>query len=128
MIDPPRPADVTPAELNRLSALATSGRYRELEQSSRELLRGRPDSGALWKVLAVSLWMQDKEALGALERATTLLPHDAEVHSDFGTALLALGKLSVRRSVRTGGKRESLHGAAHQPAQLRRLLRATRLS
>ncbi len=94
MIDPARPADVTPAELNRLSQLATAGRYRELEQSSRELLREWPDSGALWKVLAVSLWMQDKEALGALEHATTLLPHDAEVHSDLGTALLALGKFN----------------------------------
>jgi predicted O-linked N-acetylglucosamine transferase (SPINDLY family) len=79
-------------ELRRLGALATTGRYRELEQSSRDLLRQWPDSGPLYKLLAIALWMQKKDALDALERATTLLPHDAEVHSDLGTALLALGR------------------------------------
>jgi protein O-GlcNAc transferase len=86
----PRPADVTSSALSRLSELATAGRYPELEQSARELLQQWPDSGVVWKALAIALWMQNKDALPALERATTLLPQDPEVHSDRGNALLAL--------------------------------------
>jgi protein O-GlcNAc transferase len=92
MIDPPRRTDVAPSEMSHLNKLAAAGRHQELEQSSRRLLTQWPDSGALWKVLAIALWMQDKDALPALERATSLLPQDAEVHSDRGTALLALGR------------------------------------
>ena len=89
----PRHADVTPSELGQLGELATAGRYAELEQSSRQLLMQRPGSGTVWKALAISLWMQGKDSLQALERATTLLPHDASMHCDRGSALLRLGKM-----------------------------------
>jgi predicted O-linked N-acetylglucosamine transferase (SPINDLY family) len=89
----PRHADVTPSELGQLGALATAGRYAELEQSSRQLLTQRPGSGTLWKALAIALWMQGKDSLQALERATTLLPYDASMHCDRGSALVKLGKI-----------------------------------
>jgi predicted O-linked N-acetylglucosamine transferase (SPINDLY family) len=85
--------DVTPGELSRLSQLVAARRYPELERASRELLTRCPGSGAVWKALAIALWMQGKDATQVLERATALLPRDAEVHSDLGTALLGLGRL-----------------------------------
>jgi tetratricopeptide (TPR) repeat protein len=70
-----------------------SRRYVEMETVARELVNHHPQSGIVFKALGLSLWMQGKDALSALERATQLLPADAEVHSNLGNALRALGRL-----------------------------------
>jgi len=78
--------------MSGLVAMSNAGRYVELESRARELLIEHQDSGFVWKVLGVALCMQGKEALKALQRAATLLPSDAEVHSNLGSHLLDLGR------------------------------------
>ena len=100
-----RPANVaTPANLGELAAMANSGRYVDLETRARELLHAHPSSGLAWKALSVSLQMQGKDALQAMERAAQALPNDAEVHCNLGAALRGAGRLkdalaSFRRAI-----------------------------
>ena len=79
--------------MNRLVAMISAGRYAELESSARELTIRHPDSGVAWKALGVSLQLQHKDALPALQRAAAILPSDAEAHSNLGIALLDVGRL-----------------------------------
>ena len=93
------------AECNQLVALFNTGRLEELEGRTRLLVEQYPDSGFAWKVLGVSLYAQGKEALPALQKATELLPDDAEAHSNLGTILKDLGRLeeaveSCRRALK----------------------------
>jgi tetratricopeptide (TPR) repeat protein len=81
------------AELQRLAALVKQGRYSELEPITRGLLAGYPNSGLVWKLLGLSLWMQGKDAVAALESAAELLPGDPEAHGNLGNALRAAGQL-----------------------------------
>jgi tetratricopeptide (TPR) repeat protein len=87
----PRSLDPPPIELNPLIAMAQAGRNAELETRSRELLVRLPNSGMLWRLLGMSLWMQGKDAIHALGRVVELLPDDAEAHGNLGSAYLALG-------------------------------------
>ena len=84
---------VSPAELGPLLALASAGRYAELETRTRELLRRHPTHGPAWKLLSMSLWMQGKDALAALERTAAILTEDAEAQTNLGNALRTLGRL-----------------------------------
>lgn len=86
--------DLAPTELNQLIAMAQAGRNAELEARSRELLVGLPDSGMLWRLLGMSLWMQGKDAIHALGKAAELFPDDAEAHGNLGAAYLAGGRPS----------------------------------
>lgn len=70
-----------------------SRRYAELEARARELLKQHPASGFAWKVLGTALFVQEKHGLPALQKAASLLPWDAEVHSNLGHAFKALGDL-----------------------------------
>jgi len=70
-----------------------AGRFMELEAKVREVTEQYPKSGLAWKALGVSLRMQGKDALQALQRAATLLPGDAEAHSNLGNAHFDLGHL-----------------------------------
>jgi len=102
---PLRPIGVTPEETSHLVSMFNSRRYVDMEAAARELINHHPQSGIVWKALGLSLWMQGKDALSALERATQLLPADAEVHSNFGNALRVQGKLddaaaSYRRALK----------------------------
>ncbi|MFA7239779.1 MAG: tetratricopeptide repeat protein [Sulfuricellaceae bacterium] len=83
----------TSAEINQLAALFNAGQHAELECRARLLLERIPHSGLAWKVLGVSLHMQGKDALPALQKAAELLPGDAEVHGNLGNVLLGLGQL-----------------------------------
>ncbi len=80
----------TPAEINQLGALFNAGRYAEVENQARLLLEQYPNSGFVWKMLGVSLEMQDKEALPVMQKATELFPNDAETHNNLGNVLQAL--------------------------------------
>lgn len=76
------------AESNsQLAALFEAGRYLELEQSVRPLLKQEPMSGFYWKVLGAALQMQGKDALQALQHAAKLLPDDAQAYNNLGVAL-----------------------------------------
>lgn len=79
--------------MNLLAALADSRRYPDLEVRTRELLLRHPQSGLLWKILGVALWMQSKDALVAMQRAAELLPGDAEAHGNLGNVLRSHGQL-----------------------------------
>jgi tetratricopeptide (TPR) repeat protein len=102
--DVPPPQSATASEMNELVELLNSGRCVELEYKARELLVARPDAGFLWKALGISLAVQGKDALQALQNAARLLPDDAEAHSNLGATLLGLGHLheaaaSCRRAI-----------------------------
>jgi len=81
------------AECDQLFALYQAGRHAELEDRSRSLAEQFPGSGIVWKVLGVARQAQGKEALAALRKAATLLPDDAETHSNLGMACKDLGQL-----------------------------------
>jgi len=68
-------------------------RYDEVERMARQLLIQHPDSGIVWKFFGVSLGMQGKDALHALEKAASLSPDDAEGHANLGNAQRVLGRL-----------------------------------
>jgi tetratricopeptide (TPR) repeat protein len=72
--------------------LANERRYAELEAKARGLLDRYPASGGATKALALALWAQGKNALPQLQRATELLPEDAEAHGNLGNALRATGR------------------------------------
>jgi len=83
----------TSVEMNQLVALFNAGRHPELESHARLLVERHPDSGFAWKALGTSLQIQGKDALSALQKATELLPNDAEAHSNLGASLQAIGEL-----------------------------------
>jgi tetratricopeptide (TPR) repeat protein len=87
-------SDPSPEQLAQLVALAQAGRHPELEARTRELLAELPDSGLLWKLRGLSEWLQGKDALPSLQRASELLPGDAEGHGNLGNALRAAGRLA----------------------------------
>ena len=90
---PAKMSTPTPTEMNQIVALFNARRYVELEIQARLLVEQYPDSGFAWKVLGTSLWVQGKEALPALRKATELLPDDAEAHNNLALALKDLGQL-----------------------------------
>jgi len=78
---------VTQAEMQRLAVLFNTGQIAEMENAARALIERHPQSGFAWKAFGTALSRQRKNALHALQRAATLLPHDAEVFGNLGTAL-----------------------------------------
>ncbi len=82
----------TIAETNQLIALFNAGHYAELENRTRLLLERCPDSGFAWKTLGASLQVQGKDSLPALQKATELLPDDAEAHYNLGNTLKELAR------------------------------------
>ena len=80
--------------LNNLVKLGAAQRFAELEVETAALIARYPQSGLLWKMLAVALQSQKKDALAAKSRAAQLLPLDADVHYNLGNALYAAGQVS----------------------------------
>jgi protein O-GlcNAc transferase len=83
-----------PAEINQLVSLYSAGRYSELEDRMRPLLRQYPDFGFGWKLLGNALRIQGKNALPAFQRAVELMPDEAESHYNLGVAQNILGLLT----------------------------------
>jgi tetratricopeptide (TPR) repeat protein len=81
-----------PRDIAALVALVEQDRLAEAESAARSLLGRHPDAGILWKVLAVALARQGRQAIPELRRAAELLPGDAEAHQNLGAALHDLGQ------------------------------------
>lgn len=92
---PPYASAPTSDELNLLDALFNTGRYDELENRTRSLIKLYPDFGIIWTLFGLSLQMQGKDALFALRKAVELLPNDAEAHSNLAAVLQACGQLDA---------------------------------
>lgn len=85
----------TSGEMNLLDSLFSTGRNAELEDRARSLLKLYPDSGVVWKLFSLSLQMQGKDALRAMQKAAELLPDDAEAHGNLAALLRARGQLEA---------------------------------
>jgi Flp pilus assembly protein TadD len=96
---------LTQFQMNQLAGLFGRGEYQELEAQAQALLRQHPHSGFAWKALGLSLKMQGKDAMHALQKSAQLLPNDAEAHNNLGNALRDLGRIeeaaaSFRRALK----------------------------
>ena len=85
-------SSLAPQELGALVAMIDQGRLAQAEERALALLKGHPGTGMVWKILSVALVRQGKNALPALSKAAQLMPLDAEVHGNLGSALLAAGQ------------------------------------
>jgi protein O-GlcNAc transferase len=82
-------------DLNLLGELFNAGRYVELENLARSLLKLYPNSGVVWKLFGPALHMQGQDALPALRKAAELLPNDAEAHGNLAAILRTRGQLEA---------------------------------
>jgi tetratricopeptide (TPR) repeat protein len=82
-----------PQDLRPLSLLLQQGQFGRLEAVARQFLIEQPDNGAIWKLLAMALFRQGKDAFEALEKSAALLPDDAEAHCNLGNALRRRGRI-----------------------------------
>ncbi|MDD5612500.1 MAG: tetratricopeptide repeat protein, partial [Gallionella sp.] len=89
----PAAAGLTQAEFGQLAALFNAGRFVELESAARLLLGRHPQAGFVWKVLAVALQQQGRDALAALQRAAELLPQDVEAQANLAHACNQAGRV-----------------------------------
>jgi len=100
----PRPGILNSTEIGSLVGLVNQGHLIEAEHGARTLLRVHPNDGMLWKILSVALMRLGKDAFAALRTAAQLMPNDAEVHGNLGTALHDRGEwaealVSLRRAL-----------------------------
>jgi protein O-GlcNAc transferase len=89
------PTQPSSIECGRLLELSAAKRFAELESHARSMAAQYPNSGFAWKSLGESLYMQGKDALHALRKATEFLPNDAVVFNNLGTALQGIGHLGA---------------------------------
>lgn len=92
---PPYSSVPTADELNLLGALFNTARYGDLENWARSLLKLYPDAGVVWKLFGLSLQMQGKDALPAMQKAAELLPNDAEAYGNLAAVQRAYGQLEA---------------------------------
>jgi tetratricopeptide (TPR) repeat protein len=112
----PDPASaVSPViDLPQVMRMLEARRYAELESRARAVLLRHPESGLAWKVLSVAQRAQGASALEALERASKLLPDDAEAQTNFGNALLEAGRFAdAARSLQRALRLEPAAAAVH---------------
>ena len=81
------PRRLDAAELRRLTDLLNAGRYLQVENITRHHLETHYAFGPLWKLLGAALVQQGKDAVLEFERASQLLPGDAEAHYCLAEAL-----------------------------------------
>ena len=89
--------DPPDSELNYLAQAVAGRAHLSAEARARQLLQLYPRSGILWKLLGISLAMQEKPALDSLETAARLLPEDADTHFNYGHALRGQRRLEEAR-------------------------------
>ena len=91
-------------DIAKLIQLFGEGRFADMEQAARAILKTHPTHGATWKALGVALCKQGKDAVDAMRRATQYLPNDPEAHFNLGVESLArqqieLAEASYRRTL-----------------------------
>ena len=92
----------TAVEKEQAIALFNAGRHGELESLARTLIQQYPVSGFAWKVLGISLQLQGKEALVALQKTAQFLPDDAGAHGNLGRS--STGAISKRQRQVAAGR------------------------
>jgi tetratricopeptide (TPR) repeat protein len=111
-------------DVDELTALMNRGQYAQVEVKTRPLLDLHPNLGSLWKLYAGALMLQGKDSLLAMQRASELLPTDAETHFYLGNSRhdhgdLAGAATSLRRALALNADFAEAHdslGAALQDA------------
>jgi len=81
-------------QMQKLAALLNARQFAEAESNARELLAEHPNSGAVWKIYAISLAVQEKDSLHAMGMAAKLLPADFQAHSNLGNILKNNGEVA----------------------------------
>lgn len=84
-----------PQEINTLMALFNQGQYAQVANLAESMTTRFPQSGFVWKALAVALQKQGKNALSAMQKAAELLPHDVEAQHNLAVFLKNLGQLEA---------------------------------
>jgi tetratricopeptide (TPR) repeat protein len=118
------PAPAPTIDVHGLTALMNQAQYAQVEMRTRPLLELHPNVGSLWKLHAGALMLQGKDSLAAMQRASELLPTDAEMHFHLGNARhdhgdLAGAAASLRRALALKADFAEAHdglGAALQDA------------
>jgi protein O-GlcNAc transferase len=92
-------------ESNQLIGLFNAGRYAELESKALILVKQYPNAGHIWMGLGLSLQMQGKDALHALQKTVELMPGDANAHNNLANTFRERGQLdssvaSCRRALK----------------------------
>lgn len=112
--EPLRPAEPAAPEFDRLEAMLRAGRHAEAEAHATALLNRHPGSGYLWSILGHSRLSQQKEAIEALQTASSLLRDDAQVHNLLGVALHKAGRTSeALQALRTAVQIDPRHFESH---------------
>ena len=79
--------EIPAAESKKLVDLYKTDEYTTLESVAKQLIDQYPTAGFCWKVLGAALLAQGKDAVYAMQKATILLPSDADAHFNLGNAL-----------------------------------------
>ncbi|HEY8027405.1 MAG TPA: tetratricopeptide repeat protein [Burkholderiaceae bacterium] len=79
--------------IERLLTLFNSNSLRAAEQLARELMEQHPEQLVAWKVLGASLKLLGEPDLDVWLQASKRFPGDAEIFSNLGNALRAIGSL-----------------------------------
>ncbi len=97
----------TQAQLDELVTLFNQGRIADSAARAKAMTEQFPQHGFGWKVLGLALKQmgRNEEALVPMQRAATLSPKEADVHSNLGVALHDAGRLqeaeaSYRRALK----------------------------
>ncbi len=77
---------------HRLPLLLAQRAYADLESCALEIISKQSDCGVAWKFLGISLMLQHKSALHALQKAAVYLPQDSGIWSNLVAAHHQLGQ------------------------------------
>ena len=80
------------AQMQQLIRLLDSGYLQEAEALARDLTAGHPNYGYGWKILALAIRQQGREAVAEFGKAAQLLPKDHESQLNLGNALMESGQ------------------------------------
>lgn len=108
-------------QTQQLVRLLESGYLQEAEALARDMTADHPNFGYGWKVLALAIRQQGREAVAEFRKAAQLLPKDHESQINLGNALMEGGQpqealRSYQRAVKLGPNDAQAHcglGNAH---------------
>lgn len=109
-----RPTAPKSAEIEHIVTLFNAGKHDILESKIRSLIEIFPNLGIAWMIWGVSLQIQGRDGLPALEKAAKLLPNDIEAQQNLLVAQRNMGEnegalVSVRRVLKLNPKFAEAH-------------------